>query len=429
MTMLCDRHNCTSCGACAAVCPVKAISMERDDQGAYYPHVQDNCIHCYKCERACPVLSPIEPAGAIWPKAYVVKNSDREALKKSASGGVFALLAQWAFQKGGWIYGAAWTKELHVEILPAENPQQIAGMHGSKYVYSHSCQAYLHAAQQLKEGRTVVFTGLPCQIAALYGVLGGKDLSNLYTVEIVCHGAGSEAVFDAYLEQQKQQRGTALWGINHTCKKRPWTNLIRKYLEYRWADGTVTYGDYSRDSYLSLYMHSICLNQVCYECPFAKVPRKADITIGDFMGYGVVKQRKTPGKDGVSALWANTRKGAQLVEELQKAGKSLWEECSLEECMIFNHGLWKPAAQPAARKAFFQDFKTMSYDQLAKQYAGGWKYLLLNGVKQGICKVLGANFVAWGMYQNYRRHKIPQQVDATLESLKETISGCDSSSQ
>lgn len=49
-----EKAECSGCGACMASCPVKAISMEIDNEGFYYPSLsKDKCIHCNKCIRTC----------------------------------------------------------------------------------------------------------------------------------------------------------------------------------------------------------------------------------------------------------------------------------------------------------------------------------------------------------------------------------------
>lgn len=49
-----DKHLCCGCGACAAVCPKKAISMVADDEGFLFPQVADAlCVCCLMCERVC----------------------------------------------------------------------------------------------------------------------------------------------------------------------------------------------------------------------------------------------------------------------------------------------------------------------------------------------------------------------------------------
>lgn len=45
---------CTSCGICAAVCPVSCICFERRNE-TYLPVINhDKCIQCGKCLRTCP---------------------------------------------------------------------------------------------------------------------------------------------------------------------------------------------------------------------------------------------------------------------------------------------------------------------------------------------------------------------------------------
>jgi NAD-dependent dihydropyrimidine dehydrogenase PreA subunit len=49
-------ETCISCGACAADCPVEAIS----DGGETYVIDQDTCISCGACVDTCPAEAIIE---------------------------------------------------------------------------------------------------------------------------------------------------------------------------------------------------------------------------------------------------------------------------------------------------------------------------------------------------------------------------------
>ena len=50
------KDDCIACGACAADCPVEAIS-EGDD---IYVIDAEKCIDCGACHEACPVDAPVE---------------------------------------------------------------------------------------------------------------------------------------------------------------------------------------------------------------------------------------------------------------------------------------------------------------------------------------------------------------------------------
>lgn len=47
---------CISCGACAAECPVEAIS----EGSAHYEIDADKCIDCGSCAETCPVGAPAQ---------------------------------------------------------------------------------------------------------------------------------------------------------------------------------------------------------------------------------------------------------------------------------------------------------------------------------------------------------------------------------
>ena len=79
-------------------------------------------------------------------------------------------------------------------------------MMGSKYLQSRIGNVYKEAESYLKQGRKVLFTGTPCQLAGLRKYLR-KDYPNLLAVDFLCHGVPSPKVWRKYLDEVTTRQG------------------------------------------------------------------------------------------------------------------------------------------------------------------------------------------------------------------------------
>lgn len=49
-----NKNECCGCAACQGICSQGAISMISDEEGFYYPVIDENkCIRCYMCIKVC----------------------------------------------------------------------------------------------------------------------------------------------------------------------------------------------------------------------------------------------------------------------------------------------------------------------------------------------------------------------------------------
>ena len=106
---------------------------------------------------------PVEKAGV----AYAVQIEDHERFNKSSSGGAFWGLASRVLLDDGVVYGVAFgdgNVPVHVRCSTAS---QVMRCMGSKYAQSDVGECYGSVLQDLRAGREVLFTGTPCQVAAL----------------------------------------------------------------------------------------------------------------------------------------------------------------------------------------------------------------------------------------------------------------------
>lgn len=190
------KSDCCGCEACGQVCPRRCIDFSADGEGFLYPKVNlELCVNCGLCERVCPVVNQADP---VLPRSvFAAKSKLLSERMASSSGGIFPLLAKSAIARGGVVFGAAFDENLNVRHSHAETEAQLSAFSGSKYVQSRIGNSFRLAADFLKAGRFVLFSGTPCQISGLKKFLG-KDYENLLAVEVICHGVPSPKVFSDY---------------------------------------------------------------------------------------------------------------------------------------------------------------------------------------------------------------------------------------
>jgi len=303
-------ERCMACTACVNTCKKKAIYMVIDEDGFYKPVIDERlCVGCKSCIRVCPEVEMPINLNKVTPKNYVVW-AQNEVRENSSSGGAFYELAVSILLEKGSVYGCAWNDGFLTEHIRIADLKELSKLQKSKYVQSDLGNIYLYVKRDLEDGKKVLFSGVPCQIAGLYKFLGVND-NNLYTVDIICSGMGAVGVWKSYLEELIAKNGD-IKSIDFRSK------------EFGWKCGPVLYSfkDGSElknlhDIYMRTYLSGMFRKEVCSDCNYAEFPRFADITIGDFWNI----QKKNPEYDdnkGTSVLIVNSSKGEQLFEGLKK---------------------------------------------------------------------------------------------------------------
>lgn len=343
-----DKELCTGCGACYNACPVNAISMKMDKYGFYKPIIDKaKCINCGLCEKICP-LDSYKSNNNITPQVYALINKDDNVRLKSASGGAFSAFAKNVLEQNGVVYGVIWNDDIVAIHSRAENVEQLEKMYSSKYVQSNTKDTFKQAKQDLDNGKKVLFSGTPCQIAGLKSYLR-KEYDNLITIDLICHGTPSPLIFEKYKQEFLQENNEEkILNLNFRSKKRGWgafyTLIIKTDRKEYCIDG-------SKSSYLKAF-GNLSLNTSCLNCQFNKIPRIADITVGDFWGVDEYDNSLND-KKGTSIILINNIKGQNLLKEIEKNCRL--QEVPLDVAIKRNPNIYSSSKAHKNRKKFLED--------------------------------------------------------------------------
>ena len=175
------KAECCGCTACASICPARAISMQPDALGFLYPVADaDKCIDCGLCDKVCAFNDGYsKECNLEQPLAFAVRHKDIGEVERSRSGAVFVALSDYILECGGVVYGAAFTDDFSVVHKRATTKEQRDEFRGSKYVQSNLDGLLLQVKADLKNGIKVLFSGTPCQTAALNSFVGKGLRENL----------------------------------------------------------------------------------------------------------------------------------------------------------------------------------------------------------------------------------------------------------
>ena len=353
-----DKENCSGCKACENICPKHAITMKENEEGFYYPEINESiCVNCGLCKKVCLYQNNI-----IFNKVkevYAATSKNDELLKDVASGGIFSSLALEILEKGGVVFGATMDLvegKLKPHHIAVERIEELNKLKGSKYVQSDVENTYIQVKRNLESGRLVLFSGTPCQIEGLKLFLQ-KDFENLLTVDIICHGVPSAKMFQEYIECMEEKLDGKIYEYKFRDKSRGQGYAIK--VKYKMKNGLdkVKVLDGNNDSYNMLFLKSAISRESCYSCKFAKKDRISDITIGDFWGIYEEHDNKllntVMSEDkGISCILVNTDKGEKYMKSIKN---QLYHfESEEEKVMKHNGQLNKPVCRNPEREKIMQ---------------------------------------------------------------------------
>lgn len=340
------NEKCTGCGLCFRLCPRNAIKLKRNREGFIYPEViKAKCVNCHKCEEVCPVDTKLEKFSR---NDEIIRcySKNIKVLKNSSSGGIFYHLAKLFLSKHGVVYGHSYSLNNEVVCSRIVKLSDLHKIQGSKYVESNIMNVYSEIEKDLKSSKIVLFSGTPCQVMSIKRFCKIKNLdTNLYTIDIVCHGVASPKVFSDYIKFKEFTKKTKISNINFKDKREGWCN---PNLTFFYENGEIESELLYHNLYIDLFeVKNYILRDSCFNCNYAGKKRIGDLTLGDYWTDTILTHEEK--KNGVSLMIVNSNKGIVLLNNIKK---DINYSITTANDVMLNTPLWKKLNEPRFRKCF-----------------------------------------------------------------------------
>jgi coenzyme F420-reducing hydrogenase beta subunit len=302
-----------------------------------------------------------EAGNAGEPKVYAAWSLNDEIRINSTSGGIFSELAIHILNNGGYICGARYGRNHHIEHCITNTIDGLEAIRQSKYAQSDKGYIYREIKQLLLCGQKVLFCGTPCECSGLRNYLQ-KDYDNLIVVDFICRGANSPRVYEKfleYLENEYESKCVKVWFKNKTYG---WNRFSTK-IEF--ASGDTYLEDRDHDPYILGYIkYNLYMRPSCAKCRFRTVGRLSDITLADFWGVRLSDPSLDTEK-GTSMVLINSPKGADMFGNIKPG--IFHEEKSLKDVLTGNPCLLSSPRMNKKRDHFFRNLETESFKNLMKE--------------------------------------------------------------
>lgn len=347
MIEIIDKSKCCGCEACAQKCPKQCIILKEDEDGFRYPYVdKKKCIDCHLCEKTCPVINQFEEKYPI--DILACKNKNERIRLESSSGGLFFSIASRIIQNNGIVYGVKYDKDWNIVFSSAETLEGIKEFQGSKYAQAYVGETYANVERDLKNQKQVLFAGCSCQVAALKRYLR-INYDNLFTVDFICHGVPSHALYKRFLDEEVPKKDCIITKINMRNKRKGWREfrfVIEGYKTRTSSKRILFNKPFADTTYGKLFLSDVVLRPSCHYCCAKSGKSDSDLTLADFWGVWDMYPDKND-NHGLTLAIINKERGKTLLnfEEIEGFRPTF------EEAFKKNYGYFKSAPVSPLRES------------------------------------------------------------------------------
>lgn len=245
-------------------------------------------------------------------RTYAGYIKDVRELKSTSSGGAVTAISKEIIKNGGVVFGVRYSLDFkRAEYCMVTSVDDLGILKGSKYTETYKGNTFKSICDELLQGKTVLFIGLGCDVASVIRICqkNNVDITNLYTIELICHGPVPSIVHSSYIEEIENKYHSKLASFTVKYKKHGWTPT---YIKAIFKNGKKMIVPFEESDYGKAF--SSIVRPQCSCCKYKGQNHEGDLCCGDF--WGIRKNMQAWNREGVSIIIEQSPKGRKLIELL-----------------------------------------------------------------------------------------------------------------
>ncbi|MBO8139970.1 MAG: Coenzyme F420 hydrogenase/dehydrogenase, beta subunit C-terminal domain [Thermosipho sp. (in: Bacteria)] len=297
------KYNCIGCGLCESICPKNCINIKEKSNIGILPYVDDKkCVNCGLCLEVCPVnlIGKKEELNNI-KGIFIGKSKNEQIIKNSSSGGIVSSIIIDLFRKNeiDAALVAFYDRSLNIYGDFITSEEEVLKHSGSFY---HTSKM-LKNITKIKNYKSVLFVGLPCQNAAFVKFKEKFNIQNDYArISLFCTIGRMKNGIYKFLKENKIDFEKEIENSVTKYKSRYGTRRPGDIILDTEKKENIKFS--SQNYFLSndyFYTPNGCLN-----CKKLFGVEFSDISVGDNWGIET--------KEKIAIFTANTEKGLELIK-------------------------------------------------------------------------------------------------------------------